>query len=337
MAMSAEHTQIAEALGAWVLDACPQHEADQVEAHTATCVECAAEAERLRAVAGALATLEAVPPPVGLRERARASAFSRRAPSPRLSADREEPLPDAASSYTDAVRLLDALLEDLTPAQWQATVLRDWNVQELLTHLADSDRSLAAQLMPAEDLPEVEADDPAATYAGWRAQAGAMLEHVGAADQDRLGRPVRLLGPPEVPRQPMGHALVQRTFETWIHADDIRTGLGRAPLPPPAEHLRLVVTLGVRLLPLALRRLGREHPGSTARLVLEGEGVHTWTLPLAIGSLPGDPDVTIRMDLAEFCYLMGNRRRPDAVACTIQGEHSLAFDLLTATSTLGCD
>jgi uncharacterized protein (TIGR03083 family) len=340
MAGSSEHGQIAEALGAWVLDACPQHEADQVEAHAATCPECAAEADRLRAVIGALASLEATRPPAGLRERARASAFRRRTPSPWLGADPWEGLSDAAASYTDVVRLLDALLEGLTPAQWQATVLRDRNVQQLLAHLVASDHSLASQLLPAPPIPEPigterEGADPLATRANWRAQAGALLDHVSAGGGTGLRQPVRLLDP-ELPRQPVSYALAQRTFETWIHADDIRAALGRPPQPPPAEHLRLVAGLGARLLPLALHRLGREHPGRTGRLVLEGAGVHTWTLPLAMGSLPAEPDVTIRMELLEFCYLMGNRRRPDTVACTIEGEHSLAFDMLTVTSALGC-
>jgi uncharacterized protein (TIGR03083 family) len=340
MTRSSEHAQIAEALGAWVLDACPQPEADQVEAHVAACPECAAEADQLRAVTGALASLEATRPPAGLRERVRASAFRRRAPSPRLGADPWETSSDAAASYTDAVGLLDALLEGLTPAQWQATVLRDRSVQQLLHHLVASDHSLASQLLPAPPVPESigteqEVADPLATRESWRAQAGALLDHVGAAGRTGLRRPVRLLAP-EGPPQPVSYALAQRTFETWIHADDIRTALGRPPRPLPTRHLRLVAGLGVRLLPLALRRLGREHPGRTGRLVLEGEGAHTWTLPLAMGSRAGEPDVTIRMDLSDFCYLMGNRRRPETVACTIQGERSLAFDLLTATSTLGC-
>ncbi len=92
MAGSSEHAQITEALGAWVLDACPRHEADQVEAHATTCPECAADADRLRAVVGALASLEATRPPAGLRERARASAFRHRAPSPWLGADSWEDL-----------------------------------------------------------------------------------------------------------------------------------------------------------------------------------------------------------------------------------------------------
>ena len=340
MAESSEHAQIAEALGAWVLDACAQHEADQVAAHAATCPECAAEADRLRAVVGALASLDATRPPAGLRERARASAFRRRAPSPGLGADPWEGLSDAAASYTDVVRSLDGLLEGLTPAEWQVTALRDRNVQQLVGHLVASDHSLASQLVPAPPVPEPigterEAADPLATRANWHAQAGTLVDHVSAGGATGPRQPVRLLDP-ELPRQPVSYAMAQRTFETWIHADDIRAALGRPPQPPPAEHLRMIADLGVRLLPPALHRLGREHPGRTGRLVLEGDGVHTWTLPLAMGSLATEPDVTIRMELLEFCYLMGNRRRPETVACTIEGEHSLAFDMLTVTSTLGC-
>src|SRR5262245_61911068 len=129
--MSAGHTghaEVVEALGAWVLDACPEREAEGIAGHVATCPRCAAEAAVLREATAALASTELAAPPVELRAAARTAAFRRRAPLAR-----------AAASYAAAVAGLDALLQELTPAQWQATVPRHHSVHDLVVHLASSD------------------------------------------------------------------------------------------------------------------------------------------------------------------------------------------------------
>jgi RNA polymerase sigma factor (sigma-70 family) len=75
-----------------------------------------------------------------------------------------------------------------------------------------------------------------------------VLARFTSSDAALLRREVRLAGTRPV-RDTARSALVQRAFETWIHADDIRTALGRAAEPPSPHHLRLIADLGASLLP----------------------------------------------------------------------------------------
>jgi len=127
-------------------------------------------------------------------------------------------------------------------------------------------------------------------------------------------------------------ALAERTFETLIHTGDLRAALGRRPREPDEGPLAVVAALGVRLLPEALRRLGREHPGRTARLVLHGPAGGAWTLPLSPATEASETaDVTVTMTAAEFVYLMGNRRQPGSVPHAVEGDPALAVDLRRPT------
>jgi uncharacterized protein (TIGR03083 family) len=235
-----------------------------------------------------------------------------------------------------AVVELDELLAGLAPEQWRTTVVHGWRVPELVAHLASNDSTLASELgLPAAGA-SPPAPGPEAVHRAWRAQADAMLDYVDGGGAAVLDRPVRLVGPWE-PRYPVHQALVQRAFETWVHAEDIRAALGRPPSPPDPRRVARIVALGVGLLPSSLRLLGLEHPGRTARLLLRGPGGGQWMVPLRPGAEPGEPDVTIWADAVEFCYLIGNRRDPAALPHTVEGDRSLATDLLRAATKLGCD
>ncbi|MEW2359364.1 hypothetical protein AB0881_36780, partial [Spirillospora sp. NPDC029432] len=169
------------------------------------------------------------------------------------------------------------------------------------------------------------------------AQADALVRGV-AADAGLLERETSLAGAVPVPAAART-ALVQRAFETWTHADDIRAVVGRPPEPPPGGHLRLIVEMAVPLLPRALRAIGRARPGRTARLRLTGAVSGEWAVPLAPGAAAdaGRPDVTVVADAEEFCRLLANRRRPEAFPHVADGDPALAGDLLHAAATLGCD
>ena len=97
---------------------------------------------------------------------------------------------------------------------------------------------------------------------GW--DVGELLEHL-AAD-----RPGLAAGP---------DGMLQRAFETWIHADDLRVALGREPSPPAPAHVHAMVALGARLLRSAIRTLGVDPSGRAVALRLEGPGGGTWTVP----------------------------------------------------------
>lgn len=324
-----EHERVAESLGAWALGACSDVEARAIEEHLNSCVACAAEEKRLRQAADWIGTGEPLTPPPRLREATLATAFARRPP-------RAAPLGGLAEltrAYALQVAGLDALLGELTGPQWEITVPRHHTVRGLLAHLAANDAMVVTDLglAPAK----VPTASPADLRRSWRDQATGLLRTVSAADVEVLDRPARLAGARPTVR-PLRDALIQRTFETWTHADDVRAVLHRPAGPPPAQ-VQFIVSLGVRLLPVALRALGRHHPNRTARLALTGQGGGGWLVPLAPDTPAGAADVTIIADAVEFCRLMANRRTPNTLRHTVEGDQALAADVLRVASTLGCD
>jgi anti-sigma factor RsiW len=64
-----DHASAGELLGVYVLDACENDEAKEVEAHLAECEQCRTEAERLKYVAGWLGASEALAPSADLRSK----------------------------------------------------------------------------------------------------------------------------------------------------------------------------------------------------------------------------------------------------------------------------
>jgi uncharacterized protein (TIGR03083 family) len=255
------------------------------------------------------------------------------------------------------VERFGALLGSLTPAQWRERVTHELTVQDLVAHLIATDELLVAQLgagrgeapedpaeldgmLPARrsaaSIGEHRGRPPERTRAAWRTQADRLLRHARSGTPGALDRPVRLADP-RLPRRPLRTALVQRLFETWIHTDDVRTLLGSPPAPPSERQVALIVAFGVDLLPAALRLGGADRPPRSARLVLVGPGGGDWTISPAVQAPARPPDVTVTMDTVEFCYLLGNRRDPDAVPHRAEGDPAVAATLLRAVTTLGCD
>jgi uncharacterized protein (TIGR03083 family) len=333
--VEAEHPRVFELLGAWALGATDGRETDEVRAHLDGCPVCGAEAARLEQAAAWLGAAEELSPPAGLRDTVLAAARARRRPAPAAQAAPAATAAEATAPYAAAVAELDELLGELAPEQWEARVVHGWRVPELVAHLAANDATLAAELGIAPAA-AAEPARPAAARAAWRAQADAVLRLVGGGGAAVLHRSVRLVGPWE-PGHPLPQALDQRAFETWIHAEDIRAATGRPAVPPDPGRVGRILALAVRLLPAALALLGLEHPGRTARLVLSGPGGGRWSVPLSPRGGPGEPDVTIGAEAAEFCYLIGNRRSAASLRHTVEGDRALAADLLRAATRLGCD
>ncbi|MEU5883798.1 maleylpyruvate isomerase family mycothiol-dependent enzyme [Spirillospora sp. NPDC047279] len=320
------HLDVNGSLAAWALDACPADEAARVAAHLAECARCAREAARLQDTTSLLATATAAPPPPALRSKVLAAARRRRAPGALAG-----PVTEPAAAYAAQVDLMDDLLMSLTLDLWRAPLKSYGSVLDLVTHLTGNDVVFAADVgLPR---PAIAQYGP---HIAWNTQARAIVEGVSTGGVALLERDASLAGAREV-RAPGRSALVQRTFETWTHADDIRAIAGRPAVPPPPEHLRLIVDLGTGLLPRALRFLGRERPGLTARLVLTGPGAGVWSVPLAFGGEPGSPDITITADAEDFCRLLAGRRTPATFAHESDGDPAVVADVLHAASTLGCD
>ncbi|MFI6597133.1 hypothetical protein ACIBHX_12800 [Nonomuraea sp. NPDC050536] len=165
----------------------------------------------------------------------------------------------------------------------------------------------------------------------WREQAGRLLERVSGCADVLLDVELELAGTRPA-RGPLRHALVQRTFETWTHADDIRTATGRHRTNPPPGHVRMIAELGLALLPRALKGPRRD---VSATIMLTGPGGGTWTIPLS--PTPARVSVVISADAVDFCRLLANRWPPNAFPYAAEGDTALAHDLVRAAATLGCD
>lgn len=323
--MAMHRPETFETLAAWVAGACEASEADAVAEHVATCPECTAETARLRAV-GDLLTVAPGRRPAELKDDVLAAARQARRPGNPV----ETPL---AAAYDAQIEALDDLLDVLEPATWQAPDSRHGTLEGMLVHLAGNDARLADDL----GLPVLAAAsaDTRELHRRWRVQARALARYTTTAPA-RLDREVALAG--RTPgRGPARDALVQRGFETWIHADDVRLALGLPTAPPPPAQLRRIAELGIGLLPRAMRTLGRHHPGRTARLTLEGDAGGEWVLPLDPGEAPGDPDVAVTAGLEDFTRLLANRRSHDTFPHRAEGDPAIVADMLHVASTLGCD
>jgi uncharacterized protein (TIGR03083 family) len=325
------HTWVAETLGSWAVDACADDEARAVENHLAGCDECTVEARKLQLVSAGLghAYVAPITPAPGLRESVLTAARMRRRPG-------SAGMKALIGSYAYKVAALDGLLAELSTEQWETPVPKHGTVRGLVAHLASNDALVATGLGVTERRPSRTATGTA-IHQTWQAQSQLLLRRLSHTGSDQLDRPTRLAGREGPVRGRLRDAVAQRVFETWIHTGDIQVALGRPLDTPSPSRIRVVVELVVHLLPDAMRALGLAHPGQTARLMLTGPGEGVWLVPLAPSEPPGEPTVTLIADAGEFCRLCGNRRTVENFAYQYEGDHALAFDLLRAAITLGCD
>ncbi|MGQ0775438.1 MAG: zf-HC2 domain-containing protein [Pseudonocardiales bacterium] len=329
-------------LAAYALDACDHAEAAAVAAHLDGCPSCAAEVAQLRSTAGWLGTAATRHPPAELRDRVMAAALARR-PA------RVSQLGDLLGSWAVQVAALDALLVAAPP---ERPVTGHGSVRAVVDHLATNDATVAADL--GLTLPVLA---PAADFRRrWRDGANGVLRAVAAAGPQVLASSVRLAaGGGTGPRRPAAEAFVQRAFETWIHADDVRGALGQPLETPPSDQLARTVQLGLGLLPTALDAAGRGRPGTAVRLVLTGPGGGEHVVPLSAGTaapgaaipgtaipgtaIPGTaaPIIvsTVTAPALVFCRVMANRS--GAAPQSVTGDQGAAAALWEVAATLGCE
>ncbi|MEJ3748233.1 maleylpyruvate isomerase family mycothiol-dependent enzyme [Actinomycetes bacterium KLBMP 9797] len=304
------------------LDACSPAEAASVERHVAHCPTCAAELDRFRRTSGWLSPGPAPPLPAGLRAGVFAAARAARPPDRTV----------LVELYSVQLAAFAELLAELSPAQWAAPVGGYATVRHLVAHLADNDALVTSGL----------GLDPAPVTTDvahrWRRQATDLVHAVGRADPAVLDREVLLAG--GAVRHPLRGALTQRAFETWIHADDIRTSLQLAERDPTPAQLRHVIAFASRLLPGALDTARRGRPGQSIRLALTGPGGEERSVALSAAVPPtGDTAAlaTVSTSAVAFCRLLAGRRTPDTAGVTIDGDARAARDFLAVVVTMGCD
>jgi uncharacterized protein (TIGR03083 family) len=334
--MILDHEEANELLGAWALHACDEDEGALVEAHVATCDDCAAEADRLRNAAAWLGALESVPPPSRLRASVLRRARDLRAPEMR----RATPAPATpATLMAESVDRLDTLLRHLAPADWAAVTLTGFTVQDFVAHLTAAASLINWRLgLLAEDPGRGITDweprtdvflgrhrglPPAATLAAWREQVAVLQSFVTGAGV--LDQSIEWQGWDT----PLQDVVTIHGFETWLHTDDIRRAVDRPIAAPSPPHLAIMCELATNLLSVAMRAHGVNR---RTRLVLTGPGGGDWLIPLG-GSEIGPPDAIVTADAVAFCTLVGGRLTPDVLPHRVEGDAGLARALLdTATS-----
>lgn len=280
--------------------------------HVASCPDCGA----------AVALLDqpgtAVEPPPSLRAAVLSMARLRRSPA-------AVGVAGVATPYAEQVAVMDELLAELSAPQWEAPIARHGTVRGLVEHLTTNDATVAAFMgLPGRD-------EGAPAHRRWREQAGSLLERVSASSEVLMGVEVSLAGARPA-RAPLRQAMIQRTFETWTHADDIRAATDRSRAAPRPEHVHMIAEFGLALLPRAMKGPRRD---VSATIVLTGPGGGTWTIPLSPAS--DHVAVLISADAVGFCRLLADRWPPGSFPYAAEGDPALARDLIRAAATLGCD
>jgi uncharacterized protein (TIGR03083 family) len=322
---------IDELLGAFALDACQPDEADVIERAMARDPALADEVARLRNAAAWIGATEALAPPPALRDSVLVAARQRRGAA--------APADPLLELYATETARLDALVNALPPSALGAPTHNGLSVRNLLIHLAAQETMLAAVVgepVPGVDVTEADLERRTAAFvaryeprpldearAAWAQAVAAVRRWARTADN---AQPVEFFGLP-MRRETV---LVNRAFETWIHADDIRQAVGTTMEPPRPEHLHLMADLSIRTMPAALRLIGRERGDSAARVVLTGDGGGDWLVPLGVSARGARPDVTMTMDVVDWCRLASERIMAGEVAHRVEGDATLAADLLVA-------
>lgn len=244
------------------------------------------------------------------------------------------PLPPApvgtpAGLFVEVSDSLDDLVAGFGAPEWHAAALVGWTVRDVLAHLTAVHEVLAGRLEGAESGPvtvpelhranervidELRLGGIDATHRRWRAGVGRVRLAVAGAEAAIV--PWLGLEPPAVA------VLVDRAFETWIHADDIRRAVGLPGVDPSDPHLRILCDLAAQLLPVALQRTGRAHD-AVVTLDLTGPGGGIWTVPLGAGAAGGRA-VRITAPARELCLVMGDRLDPTELTWVADGDPGAA-------------
>jgi uncharacterized protein (TIGR03083 family) len=330
---------VEELLGAYALDACELDETEAIEELLGRAPALAREAERLRQAAAWIGATEALEPPPGLRSSVLAAARTRATGAP----TGDPPADPAVDLYDGEMAALAEVVAGLEPAALDLDTANGLSVRDLIVHCA-AQESLAAQLAGVPTVADVDSEDIDTRTAAlvehfahrpeaeavelWRESVDAV--HGWAADPANRDATVHWLGA-DIPR---ADVLTIRAFESWIHADDMRRATGRPLVSPPASHLSLMSDFSGRTTGLGLFMVGRSRPGRTARLVLTGDGGGEWLIAMGGGEPGPSPDVTLTTDVVDWCRLVGERIAAADLDCTVEGNASLADDLLAAASAL---
>jgi uncharacterized protein (TIGR03083 family) len=219
-------------------------------------------------------------------------------------------------------------------------------VRGLVVHLVGVERYGLGQLGVAVriDAPRRADHVPAtvAAAADVSALPGPELRTVWKATADRVGRRLAAIEPDaaltlhHIPLGPTGMAVI-RTFELWTHADDIRRATGRTLSSLDEDRLALMSSALMDALPGALLLEDALRPGRTAEIVLTGRGGSRRLVPMGLEDQPGEPDVSITVDVLALCRFAANRVDADDLGLEVVGDESLVAPFLVAAGAFATD
>ncbi|MFI6552639.1 zf-HC2 domain-containing protein [Streptomyces griseus] len=360
------HRVLKALLGAWALSACSAEETAAVEDHLTECAACADEALRLRDAVGLLHTDGSLDLDPTLRTRVIDGCLGRR--------PARIPVPEWAAPYDAETARLDALLRDIGDSEWHAPVRLQWFEEEhhvsrrttvagVIGHLLAVDGLLSAALglddplgggeVPLDPTERTEtywsADGPPPTRAvreAWRAQSHELIRTASFAGRNVAETSVSY-GAFALPLQ---DALLERSFECWVHGGDIADAVDYPYQDPSAAHLHRMIDLAARMLPAALakrRRAGLAapakdlvtagSPGRSLHLEIEGHGGGDWYIALDSPAAVGSPDravAQVALDGVELCRLVAGHISPVEAAAGQEGDREAIRDVLFATASL---
>jgi uncharacterized protein (TIGR03083 family) len=283
-------------------------------------------------------------PPAGLLDGILGLALSRR-PAGRPTGSWASEAIDGVESLRRTVADLALVLDGLAPSAWDlpaTTANPHWTVADVVAHLVAGDRYIAGMLratawtppagtehdhlaMTRPTIEELRSVAPTTLHRQWTEGSGTTLEAVTkAVNEGRLRQPLQFAGVP----MSLATLLIVRTFEVWTHSEDIRRAVDLPLEPPDGSRLTLMSNIAVRALPIGLALAGKSHPGRTARVVLTGVGGGTWSQALNLGDQPGEPDLLLVADVVDFCRLAATRLSVEDLECHIEGDETLAADVL---------
>jgi uncharacterized protein (TIGR03083 family) len=264
--------------------------------------------------------------------------------------DKQQVLDGLFKSWDD----IDELLSGLSDAQWQeSTALPGWRVHDVVSHIIGTESFLTGMPTPTPDVNvsklehvrnqmgamneswvrHLHDEPPSAMLEKFRSVTGERRKALAAMDDEAWNTE----GATPVGQDTYGRFMRVRTFDCWMHEQDIRYAVGiwasdDVLLGGPAEQAFGEITSSLGYI---VGKLGKAPDGS--RVAFELTGPLQRTLRVAVDGrakvvedFDGDPTTTIRMDAVLFTRLAGGRTTADENdnAIEIEGDTALGRQLV---------
>lgn len=261
-------------------------------------------------------------------------------------------------AWRTSVLDIQGVASRLEPRQWQlATPCPGWTIADIVAHVIDAESMIAGDPRPAHEpdwpaLPHVTSDFARMTEVGVDARRGQSPDELLAELDQSIARRVDQLasGPRDLDAEvsaftaatlPLGRLLTMRTFDTWVHSQDIRDAIGQ-PGCLGSPGAKVTAALMLQALPRIWAKGIRAEIGSVLYVEVLGPEIITTAIVEVMPDgravlTEGQPgaghpaDVTLRATWPALMHLMAGRPLPSqATDVKVDGDPSLADRLVPA-------